>query len=167
MTPWLGVKLVHVLLGAFWFGGSAVAALYLAAAARALGPAAAPVIKYVIGVRKLSVVLNAAAGMTVLTGLGLYDRLSNHFRNPLVGSFNGWALTLGATCGLLALIWGSVVPGAAAKRLGDITAKLTGPPTPEQAAEIAVLQKRLHVGGMIALALVFLAVCGMALSHPI
>ena len=83
MTPWLGVKLVHVLLGAFWFGGSVVGTFYLIAAARALGPAAAPVMKYVIGVRKLSVVLNIAAGLTLLTGLAMYDRLSDHFRHPV------------------------------------------------------------------------------------
>jgi hypothetical protein len=167
MTPWLWIKVTHVLLGAFWFGGVIVTSQYLAPAARTLGPAASPVLKYVIGVRKLTLTLNAVAGLTVLTGLGLYDRLSNHFRQPLVGGFNGWALTLGALFGILALLWGSAVPSRAAKRLGDLTAKLTGPPTPEQAVEIAALQKRLHVGGTIAMIMVLLALVGMSLSHPI
>ena len=39
--------------------------------------------------------------------------------------------------------------------------------TPEQAAEIARLQKRLHEGGMVAMVLMILALIGMALSHPI
>ena len=167
MSPWLWVKLVHVVLGAFWFGAAVVSTFYLTAAARALGPAAAPVLKYVIGVRKFSVVLNVAAGLTVLTGLGLYDRLSGHFRNPLVHNFHGWALTLGATFGVLAIIWGAAVVSRSAKRFAAITASLTGPPTPEQAAEIATLQKRMHEGGVVAVVLMLLALVGMALSHPI
>jgi hypothetical protein len=167
MSPWLWVKLVHVVLGAFWFGAAVVGTFYLTAAARALGPAAAPVLKYIIGVRKYSVVMNIVAGLTVLTGLGLYDRLSNHFRNPLVYNFHGWALTLGAVCGILAIIWGGAVVSPAGKRMGEITMKLTGPPTPEQAAELTGLQKRMHVGGLVAVALVLLALVGMALSHPI
>jgi len=167
MTPWLGVKLVHVLFGAFWFGGSVVGTFYLIAAARALGPAAAPVMKYVIGVRKLSVVLNIAAGLTVLTGLAMYDRLSDHFRHPLVSTPYERFLTFGAACGIVAVIFGGAVVGRAAGRLGAITAKLTGPPMPEQAAEIASLQQRMHVGGAIAVILVMLALTGMALSHPI
>jgi len=167
MTTWLWIKLVHVLLGALWFGGAVVGTFYLTAAARALGPAAAPVLKYVIGVRKFSVVMNIAAGFTVLTGLGLYDRLSDHFRNPLVYNFHGWALTLGAAFGILAIVGGGAVVGPAAKQLGAITMKLTGPPTPEQAVEIASLQQRMHVGGMVVVILIFLALVGMALSHPI
>jgi hypothetical protein len=144
MEPWLWVKLVHVLIGAFWFGGAVVGTFYLTAAARALGPAAGPVIKYVIGVRKLSVALNIAAGLTVLTGLALYDRLSDHFRHPMFGTSYERFLTLGA-----------------------LTMKLTGAPTPEQATEIAGLHQRMHVGGVIAVILMVLALTGMALSHPI
>ena len=167
MSPWLWVKLVHVVLGALWFGGAVVGTFYLTAAARALGPAAAPVLKYVIGVRKFSVVLNIAAGLTVLTGLGLYDRLSVHFRNPLVHNSHGWALTLGAAFGVLALVWGGAVVSPAAKRLGAITSALSGPPTPVQAAEIAGLQKRMHVGGVVGVGMMLLALVGMTLSHPI
>jgi hypothetical protein len=167
MTPWLSIKLIHVLFGAFWFGGAAVGTFYLTAAARALGPAATPVLKYVIGVRKLSVVLNIAAGLTVLTGLAMYDRRSDHFRNILFGTPYERVLTIGAVCGILSVIWGGAVVSSAAKRLGALTMKLTGPPTPEQAAEIASLQKRMHVGGMIGVFLIVLALAGMALSHPI
>ena len=167
MTPWLWIKLLHVLLGAFWFGGAVVGTFYLTAAARALGPAAAPVLKYVIGVRKLSVVLNIAAGVTVLTGLGLYDRLSEHFRRPLLSTSYERMLTFGAVFGILAVIWGGAVVSRAAKRLGAITMMLTGPPTPEQAAEIASLQQRMHVGGTVGVIMIVLAIVGMALSHPI
>ena len=167
MSPWLWVKLVHVVLGAFWFGGAVVGTFYLTAAARALGPAATPVLKYMMGVRKYSVVLNIAAGLTVLTGLGLYDRLSAHFRNPLVNNFHGWALTLGAMFGVLAVIWGGAVVSRSAKRFAAITSTLTGPPTPAQAAEIAKLQERMHVGGMVGVVMMLLALVGMALSHPI
>src|SRR5262245_29748729 len=164
MSPWLWVKLVHVVLGAFWFGAAVVGTFYLTAAARALGPAAAPVLKYVIGVRKFSVVMNIAAVFTLLTGLGLYDRLSGHFRNPLVHNFHGWALTLGAACGILAIIWGSTVVAPAAKQMTAITMQLTGPPTPEQAAQIGGLQQRMHKGGLVVVTFIFLALVGMALS---
>jgi hypothetical protein len=166
MTPSLWLKLLHVLTGAFWFGGAAVAGLFLAATAQAIGPAAAPFMKHLIGVRKLPVFLNIAAGLNVLTGLAMYDRMSVHFSHMLVTSFHGWALTLGAMFGLIAMIWGAAVPSQAAKRLGVLTSRLTGPPTPEQAAEIAAVQKRLHMGGMVAFVLLVLTLTGMALSHP-
>ena len=167
MTPWMWFKLIHVFAGVFWLGGSLFAAMYLLAAARALGPAAGPVLKYVINVRKLPVALNAAAGLTTLSGLAMYDRLSGHFQHLLITNFYGWMLTLGALFGIIALLWGALVPARAAKQLGALTGKLTGPPTPAQAAEIAALQKRLHEGGTIGVVLMALALVGMALSHPI
>jgi hypothetical protein len=51
--------------------------------------------------------------------------------------------------------------------MGDITAKLTGPPTPAQAAEMAGLHQRMHVGGVVAVIMLVLALAGMALSHPV
>jgi|KBSSwiStaDraftv2_1062776.scaffolds.fasta_scaffold06382_5 hypothetical protein len=167
MTPWLGIKLLHILLGAFWFGGAVVGTFYLTAAARALGPAAAPVLKYVIGVRKLSVALNIAAGINVLTGLALYDRLSEHFRRPLLLTFYERMLTFGAVFGILAVIWGGAVVSRSAKRLGAITMTMSGPPTPAQAAEIASLQQKMHVGGVVGVIMMVLAIVGMALSHPL
>ena len=53
MTPWLWLKLVHVLAGTFWLGATAVLALYVAASARVVGPAAGPLMKHMITVRKL------------------------------------------------------------------------------------------------------------------
>lgn len=167
MTPMLWLKLIHVIAGALWFGGAAMGAFYLAATARAIGPAAGPFMKHVVNVRKLPVAMNIAAGLNVLLGLALYDHLSGHFQHMLVTSFNGWALTVGSAFGILAMIWGAAVPGKAAKQIGAITAKLTGPPTPAQAAEIAALQERLHVGGMVGVVLLALALAGMALSHPV
>lgn len=167
MTPWLGIKLLHILLGAFWFGGAVVGTFYLTAAARALGPAAAPVLKYVIGVRKMSVMLNIAAGVTVLTGLGLYDRRSDHFRNLMIHTPYEQFLTLGAVFGILSVIWGGAVVSRSAKRLGTLMLTLSGPPTPAQAAEIASLQQKMHVGGVVGVIMMVLAIVGMALSHPI
>ena len=97
----------------------------------------------------------------------LYDRLSDHFRHPLFSDFYERALTLGATFGILAVIVGGAVVGRAANRLGVVTMKLTGPPTPEQAAEIADLQKRMYVGGMVTVFMMVLTIAGMALRHPI
>ena len=167
MTGWMLLKVVHVLAGVIWVGGALISALYIAATARALGPAAGPVVKHIIEKRKLPVMMAAVAGITVLSGLVFYDQLSNHFRQPLVTSFYGWSLTLGAAFGLLGFILGIAIPTRAARRLGALTAQLTGPPTPEQAAEIARLQQRLHVGGLVVAVLLLLAVVGMAMSHPI
>ena len=167
MTSWDWIKLLHVLAGMFWVGAAIITPLYLLATARAIGPAAGPFMKHVINVRKLPVAFNVAAGLNMLTGLGLYDNLSQHFRHPLVTSFNGWALTLGGLCGVLAFVWGAIVPGPAARRLVALTSKITGTPTPEQAAEIGRLQARLHVGGMIAAMLLVLSLAGMALVHPV
>ena len=167
MTPWLWLKLVHVLAGTFWLGGVAVAALYLASAARALGPAAGPVMKHVISVRRLPVALNIVAILNTLTGFAFYDRLSDHFRHPLVTTFSGMALTVGSVSGVIGFLWGAIVQGPTAAKLGAMTSRLTGPPTPEQAAEIGRLQNRLYANGLIGSAWLVLALVGMALSHPI
>jgi len=167
MNSWTLLKAVHVLAGAFWYGGTALTVMYILPSARAIGPAAGPMMQQLLQVRKLSRALVSSGALAMLTGLGFYDRLSQHFAHPLVTTFHGWMLTLGGAAGVIAFFFGMLVQVPRAKRLEQLAASLAGPPTPEQAARIATLQAQLQGGGLIAVVLLAFTVIGMALSHPI
>jgi hypothetical protein len=85
-----------------------------------------------------------------------------------MGTGMGRTLAMGATFAILALIVGMIMNPPAVKRLGAIAAaaaKRGGPPTPEEAAEIGQLHKRMQTAGVIVAILLTLALAAMAVGR--
>ena len=77
---------------------------------------------------------------------------------------------IGGAFAILALIVGMVMNPAPARRLGEIAAaagKRGSPPTPEETAEIARLERRLSLGTILVGILLALAVSAMAIARYI
>jgi uncharacterized membrane protein len=159
------LRLIHILAGVFWVGGFLIFARFVFPAARALGPAAGPFMDQVVRVRKLPVALILSGVLTVLSGLGLYWRDSAGFRPEWMASPTGTVFGIGGLLAIVALTIGITVNAPIAKRLsvlaGQVQAK-GGPPTPEQAAEMQRLQKRL--GGVLPLVTVLLVLATVAMA---
>lgn len=164
---WLGVKSLHVLFGAFWLGGVALVALLLLPAIRAAGPAGGAVMSQLAGRQKLHQVMSGAAMTTILTGVVLLVRLPGASIPGTWTSPHRLALLAGMLCGLSGFLWGLIYQAPRSAKLGALTAKLAGPPTPQQAAELGALQAQLGFGGRVVVTLLVLAVIGMACSHAI
>jgi uncharacterized membrane protein len=158
------LRLVHILAGAFWFGALVFSARVLMPSARDAGPAAAPMMAQVG--RRIPPLMMASAILTVGAGIWLM------MRDAAIG---GWMHTsMGRTFGaggalaILAFIFGMVVNMPAARRMGTIgqvVAKRGGPPTTEESAELARIQKRLGMGTVVVTILIALATAAMAVAR--
>lgn len=162
------LRIIHIVLGAFWFGAIIFMHAFLMPTIRALGPAGGPVMGHLGQSRKLPQWLISAGGLTILSGAFLYWRDSGGLQTSWVTTPMGMTLGLGAICALVAFLIGVTVNAPGAKRLGAIMAargQAGGPPSPEQVAEIAQLQARMAKGQLAAVILLTLATMAMAVAR--
>ena len=161
------LRLLHILSGAFWYGSVIFLARFLAPSLGAAGPAAGPVMAQ-LNQRKMSLALMGAAFVNVGSGIWLIFIVSGGAPGPWMQSGMGRTLGLGGALAILAMIIGMVMNPPAINRLGAIAAaaaKRGGPPTAEEAAEVARLQKRVRTGSAIVAILLTLAVSAMAVAR--
>ena len=161
-------RLVHIVFGAFWVGSVLFMALFLAPTLKHLGPAGGPVMGHLTQVRKLPIWMMTAALLTILSGAGLYWRVSGGMQPSWFATGPGKVFSAGAVLGLLTLIIGLSVSMPSARRMGVLMAaraKATTPPTPEEVAELARLQQRLATSQFVAAILILGATMAMAVAR--
>lgn len=166
-TVTLVLRFVHIVGGVFWAGAVFLMVGFVFPAVRASGPAGGRIMQEMQR-RKLSVFMNASAGLTMLSGFILYGRL-------IAASDGAWARTTPAMVfgiGALAAILGAIVGGGIVGRGGERLAKLGekvqaagGVPSPEQAAEMSRLQTRVGKAARVMAGLLFIAVAAMATAR--
>jgi uncharacterized membrane protein len=167
-TLMLTLRAVHILGGVFWAGAAFLLTWFLMPAQRKLGRAAGPFIRELMIERKLSTWMTAAAGLTILSGLGMFWRLSSMSGGAFGASRQGMTLGIGAAAALLAAFVGSMWGGATAKKMARLGAQLegaSGPPDPALLAQIGTLQGRLALASRTAATLLVVATLAMALAR--
>jgi uncharacterized membrane protein len=163
----LVLRLLHVLTGAFWFGGVAFSVRFVMPSLGAVGPAAGPVMQQLTQ-RKLTQTMMGIAIVNVITGIWMMLVLSGGDMGAWMQLNSSKMLSAGGAFAILALLVGMISNPPAAKRLGALSAaigKRGGPPTPEEAAEMGQLRRRMYRGQVIVLSLLTLAVAAMAVAR--
>ena len=164
------LRLFHIGTGVFWVGGLLVFARFLFPTALALGPAAGPVMDHMTRVLKLPNSLIGAAVVNILSGLLLFWRDSAGSQGAWMSSGTGMTFGTGGVLAIIAFGIGVSVNAPTAKQLGALGAAIQakgGPPTPDQAAEMQRLQKRLGAALRAVSLLLVLATAAMALARYI
>jgi uncharacterized membrane protein len=162
------LRVTHILAGVIWAGGAVASAAFVNTTAKALQQDAAKFMQHFNFVRRFPMWMGAAGALNVISGSWMYYRL---FGDRIVFS-NGYsaALTLGGILGLSALGmgFGMMLPaGNKLEALAKEVAAGDGPPSPEQAAAMGVLQEKLmRWAGMMTFLLV-LAVVAMSASKAL
>jgi putative copper export protein len=159
------LRIVHILAGVFWVGAVLFLIGFVAPTARELGPPAGPFLAHLAGKKRVTEVILAAAGLTVLAGLLMYWRVSGGLDSDWIGSTYGLTLTIGAICGIVAFVIGLTVVRPTNNATLALAREITdagGPPSPEQAARMQALQARGKTTGLILLPLLLVAVAAMA-----
>jgi uncharacterized membrane protein len=161
------LRLLHILSGAFWVGAVLFTARILFPSLRAAGAAAGPVMAQ-LGQRKMPLVMMTAAFVTVGSGIWLMTIVSGGAMGPWMRSGPGRTFALGGALAILTLVLGMAINMPAANRVAAISqaaAKRGGAPTPDEAAEVQRLQKRMGIGMEIVAVLLVLATAAMALAR--
>ena len=164
----LVLRILHILPAVFWVGGVLMFARFVFPAARAVGPAAGPLMDQLIRVRKLSQALLGAGVFASLSGLALYWHDSAGFQGPWMSSVTGMTFGTGGLLAIVALVIGMTVNSPTAKRLGALTASIQAqgaPPSPDQSAQMQRLQGRLGAAIQIVTVLLVLATVAMATAR--
>jgi len=152
------LRAIHIVGGVLWVGGVVVVGLFLLPATQAVGPAAQPMMQFIMGRRKLPVYLMSLGVVTTLGGLLLFYRNVSLTGGAWARSPMGVGISVGAAAAILALIVGMTVSAPAAK-------KMNGPPdsmTPEQRA---VLMRRLTLGARLTFFLLLVSALFMATAR--
>lgn len=157
-------RVIHIAGGVFWVGSAIFLALFLFPTVREMGPDGSKVAQSLMQRRKLSVYMNVAAGLAMLSGFWLYGRMIATTPG-WGGSRQGMIFGVGGVCAVLAAIVGNALNSRSAKKMAVIGASIQangGPPTAEQGQRIAQLQQRLALG--LKLVTVFLIIAVLAMS---
>jgi uncharacterized membrane protein len=134
--------LLHVFFAIIWAGGAIAVGFFVIPAVIEAGPAGGTVMAGVAK-RKLPAVLTFTGVVVLLSGLRLYMIV---FSSGWIRTLQGISVTLGALLGVSAFIIGVFMQRPTVMRIGALGAQIGasgGPPSPEQAAEMAVLRARM------------------------
>lgn len=165
----VALRIVHIATGVIWVGSLFVVVVFVQPSAAALGAAGAPFMSELRRRRFVDVVFIDAV-FTVVAGAVLYWH--DWHLNPTFGDWIGSSFGTWLTVGALLAISGLVVAGAVTRptigrlvALGTQVAGSGGAPSPELAAQIGVLQRRLVLAERASFSLVLLAVVAMAAAR--
>jgi hypothetical protein len=163
-------RALHVTSGVMWAGSVFLFFVFIRPSAAAIAPAGAPFMAELLGRRRLTRWLLLFASLTILGGAYLYwkDWDAAGSFGDWIGSSFGLALTVGAVAAIVAFGFGLFGTRPNVNRmlaLGRQVAETGGPPSPEVAAEMGAIQRRLTTFGGISLTLIALSVLAMATAR--
>jgi len=164
----LGVRALHVLLGAIWLGMAVLIAFFVLPAIQEAGPDGG---KVMLGMARRGIVafIPSIAGLSVLSGLWLYWRFTDGFNPTLSGSMGGRVFGLGGLLGLAAaIIGGSVVSRNMKKVLALMNQVATSTDTATRTnlmQQAAKLRQRAATAGRIVAILLIVTIILMAIGH--
>lgn len=161
----LVMRLVHIGLGAFWFGAVMFATFFLFPAMQEAGPDGARVGAGVMR-RRYPQIVAIVAFLTLLSGLWLLRRVSGGFQPGYMGTGPGKGYSVGGAAAILAFLIGMIFVRPAmtkAMRLGQEAA--TSPNPQSVHAEAAKLRARAMTAGMVVAVLLMITIAAMALGR--
>jgi len=162
------LRLLHIVLGAYWAGTVIFTALYLEPSVRAVGPPGGQVMAQLVKRGHLNV-LPVAALITVLTGVELLRRVSAGFDPVWMASRMGIALSVGAAAALVAFVVGVFVMRATTLKVMALAQTAMqvpeGPARESQLAATQPLRRRATVALRWVTALLVVTVVTMAVAR--
>lgn len=156
---WL-LRIIHIVGGVFWVGGSIVMTYFVGPAVGAMGEAGPKFMADLVNNRKFSNRMAMASGLTLLAGFILYIRGGT----ALMGTNFGIGLGIGALFGVISFVFGIMI-GRNIKAMAQLGAQMQGNPSPEQRSQMQALQKRQGTVSMIATWSAILATVFMAIAR--
>jgi len=159
------LRVIHILSGVFWAGATFFLVGFLQPVVAASGPEGGRLMQRLTSQKRFQMAMPVAAGLTILSGLALYGRVSAGFQIAWITSGTGLVLALSSVAAILAVVTGGVVQRPMATRLQVLAGEVQGsgaPPRPAQMGEMRRLQRRISSISLWIVLLLIVAVVGMA-----
>ncbi len=158
------LRAIHIAFGSFWVGGLIITGFFLLPTVKATGQIGGQFAGQLMQRTRLTTVLTAAGGISVLAGIILYGGIWARTGSSGPALWFG----IGGAVAIVAIILGAAIARPTADKLGAL-GRLMGaqgsPPTIEQNAERAALLNRLTSIVQINAVLLVLAVIFMAVAR--
>lgn len=135
------LRLLHVIGGVFWVGGAVAMNFFVAPTMRATGDAGKQFAGHLMGRTQFSQFMMYSGITSIVAGFILYGIDSNWFTSAWQSSGPGIGFGLGALLALIGMVTG-IMNGNNNRKMGSLGAQIQGKPTPEQAAQLAAIQKQ-------------------------
>ena len=154
------LRLIHILAGVFWVGGAWMMKFYIAPTVGSTAESGQQFMRHFVGKTNLLNMMMAAAGLAVTAGAILF------IRNPpgWASSSAGIGFGIGAFFALIGFVFGILI-GRNTRAVMGLGSQIKGQPTPEQLAQMQMLQKRLGMYSTINAYSLLLAVTFMATAR--
>jgi uncharacterized membrane protein len=156
---WL-LRIIHIVGGVFWVGGTLIMTFFVGPTAGATGEAGQKFVGHLMNNLKFSNRMAIASGLTILAGLILYVRGGS----PFFESRFGIGLGIGAVFALIGFFSGMMI-GRTLKAMAELGAQIQGKPSTEQRSRMQALQRRQATVSMISTVSVLLATVLMAIAR--
>src|ERR1043165_6777028 len=159
---WL-LRIIHIVSGVFWVGGTLVMTFFIGPAVSATADAGQRFVGHLMNNLKFSNRMSIAAGLTVLAGIILYG-LDARAGAAWVRSAMGIGLSIGAVFAIIGLITGIMI-GRTTTAMAQLGAQFKGKPTPAQITQMQTIQKQQRMYSITSAAALILAVVFMSISR--
>lgn len=159
---WL-LRIIHIVGGVIWVGGTLTMTFFIGPTIGATAEAGQKFVYHLMNNLKFSNRMSAAAGLTILAGVILYG-LDARAGTAWVRSGMGIGLSIGAVFAIIGLITGIMI-GRTTKAMAQLGAQFQGKPTPTQVTQMQAIQKQQRTYSIISAIALILAVIFMAIAR--
>ena len=158
------LRAIHIAFGAFWVGGVVITGFFLLPTVKATGQIGGQFAGQLMARTRLTTVLTATGGITVLAGIILYGGIwaGTGMSGPAL-----W-YAIGGAIAIVVIILGAAIGRPAGDKLGALGRTMASqgkPPTAEQNAEREMLMNRLTSIAQINAVLLIVVVVLMAIGR--
>lgn len=159
---WL-LRIIHIVAGVFWVGGSLIMTFFVGPAAGAIGEPGQKFIGHLMNNLKFSNRMSIAAGSAVLAGLILYGLDARAGEAWLRSNF-AMGLGIGATFAIIGFVFG-ILMSRSLKAMVQLGAQIQGKPTHEQTTRLQEIRNRQRTYSLVNVAALLLATVFMAIAR--
>lgn len=162
------LRLIHVVLGALWLGMMGFLVVFLTPSVQEAGPAGGKVMEALQRRGMMNIVPVLALG-TLLSGAALYWIVSGGFSAPYMGSRAGITFGIGGLSAIIAWIIGLAIMRPAMLGAAATAQALASATSDDERSRLLAQAMRFRTrgahAGRLAISLVFLAACAMAVAR--
>ena len=159
---WL-LRIIHIVGGVFWVGGSLVMTFFVGPTVGAIGEPGQKFMSHLVNNLKFSNRMAIASGLTVLAGFILYG-LDARAGSAWLRSDFAIGLGIGAIFALIGFVLG-IMLGRTIKAMARLGVQIQGKPSGDQLNQMQALQKRQATYSMLSTIAVVLATVFMAIAR--
>ena len=160
----LTLRVIHILAGVFWVGGTLIMTFFIAPAAGSTGEAGQKFLNHVMNNMKFGQNMAVAAILSMLAGLALFWIDSNGFTSAWMSTGAGRNFGIGAGFSIVGFVFGVWI-GNTGRALAKLGAQAQGKPSAEQAVQMQKLAKQLRTFSLSAATFLIIAVFFMSIAR--